>query len=216
MAMITAIGLFVLSLLTAVLTKIAAEEVEAWSPFIIRRLIKLAVSWLPENKRERFDEEWRSHVNEVPGRVGKVLSAAGFLLAAHNMALTFRREHLYEGWLHKVTYFENVVSKIMMVANEIEQDKILASVASGPSFVEIREFKEALDKLRALVVTLCEVDMTTPLTPVQRLQCWRLRRVVEEKFDTASRQIKEESELCDQTIEKLDEWKRRTNAGNKK
>ena len=52
MAMMTAIGLFVLSLLTAVLTKIAGEEVEAWSPFIIRRLIKLAVSWLPEKRSE--------------------------------------------------------------------------------------------------------------------------------------------------------------------
>jgi hypothetical protein len=104
----------------------------------------------------------------------------------------------------------------MVVANEISQDKILASVTSTPSFVAIRDIKEAVDKLRLLIVSLCEVDMTTPMTPVQKLQCWRLTRVVEEMFDTASRQTKEGSQLCDQTIKKLGEWKRVTTQGDKK
>ncbi len=59
---------------------------------ITRSLIKLAVAWLPRSQRERFGEEWQSHVNEVPGKVGKLLCCVGFLFAAYNMALTMERK----------------------------------------------------------------------------------------------------------------------------
>ncbi len=80
----------VVGVLTAALSKILVGEIGAWCPRIVRNLIKLAVARLPENQQDRFDEEWQSHVNEVPGTVGKLLAAAGFLLAAHNLAKTNR------------------------------------------------------------------------------------------------------------------------------
>jgi hypothetical protein len=91
MVLTTSVWIFMGSVITAALSKILVEEIGAWCPWIVRNLIKLAVACLPENQRARFDEEWQSHVSEVPGTVGKLLAAAGFLLAAYN--LSQRLEH---------------------------------------------------------------------------------------------------------------------------
>jgi uncharacterized membrane protein len=74
---------------------------------ITRSLIKLAVAWLPQGQRERFGEEWQSHVDEVPGKIGKLLCCVGFLFAAYNMALITRRnqkavEALLDEYLFKI------------------------------------------------------------------------------------------------------------------
>jgi len=86
MAMIIAVGVFIVSVLAAALSSILVDDIRAWIPSIVRSIIKRAVAWLPENQRARLDEEWQSHVNEVPGTIGKLLEAAGFLLAAHNLS----------------------------------------------------------------------------------------------------------------------------------
>ena len=57
MALITSAWLFVLSMLAAVLSRLAVSELEAWGPLVIRTLIKLAVARLPEKLRERYGEE---------------------------------------------------------------------------------------------------------------------------------------------------------------
>jgi hypothetical protein len=86
MALIIAVGVFIVSVLAAALSSILADDIRAWIPSIVRSITKRAVAWLPENQRARLDEEWQSHVNEVPGTIGKLLEAAGFLLAAHNLS----------------------------------------------------------------------------------------------------------------------------------
>jgi hypothetical protein len=57
----------------------------AWTPWIVRRLIALAVKRLPENQRSRYAEEWPAYVVEMPGEIAKLLAALGFLLAAPRM-----------------------------------------------------------------------------------------------------------------------------------
>jgi hypothetical protein len=98
MALTTALGLFVLSVITAAFSRILAEEIGDWSSWAIRRLIWTAVAWLPENQRERFAEEWQSHVNDVPGRIGKLCSAVGFLTAAYTMAQTDEHNQIVNAW----------------------------------------------------------------------------------------------------------------------
>jgi hypothetical protein len=88
MALIAGIGFFIVSVLVAVLSRLLAEEFGAWTPTIISGLIKLAVGRLPQNKRERFEEEWHAHVNDVPGQLGKFLVAMDFLRAAYGVAVS--------------------------------------------------------------------------------------------------------------------------------
>jgi len=68
---------------------VAADEVKAWSPWLAARLTKFAVKQLPKSDRERYAEEWDSHVADTPGSVGKICVAFGFLFAAHKI----RREN---------------------------------------------------------------------------------------------------------------------------
>jgi hypothetical protein len=42
---------------------------------------------LPREQRNRFEEEWSSHLNEIPGELGKVIAALGFIQASRCMAL---------------------------------------------------------------------------------------------------------------------------------
>ena len=82
---------------------------------ITRSLIKLAVAWLPRSQRERFGEEWQSHVDEVPGKVGKLLCCVGFLFAAYNMALTTRRDRL------RSRFERGLIADIQFVAYNMAQ-----------------------------------------------------------------------------------------------
>jgi len=66
---------------------VLVDEMKAWTPRLVQWLIQRATRNLPDNQRERFDEEWRSHVNDTPGLVGKLVIASGFLRASRTMSL---------------------------------------------------------------------------------------------------------------------------------
>lgn len=91
-ALILALG----GMLAAVLNQVSGDAFHAWIPWFTRRLLDLANKPLPDDQRERFAEEWASHINEVSGDVGKIAFAWGCVSAAHEMAsllnrATFRR-----------------------------------------------------------------------------------------------------------------------------
>jgi len=68
--------------IAALLGKLCADEVKAWLPPVAERITKWAVRCLPKELKERYSEEWRSHLNDVPGSLTKVWVACGFLSAA--------------------------------------------------------------------------------------------------------------------------------------
>jgi lipopolysaccharide/colanic/teichoic acid biosynthesis glycosyltransferase len=76
----------VLTIVGIVASRLLADECKAWTPWLIDRLIKNAVRRLSLDQRDRYTEEWLSHVNEVPGQIGKVVVAFGFLKASWKMA----------------------------------------------------------------------------------------------------------------------------------
>ncbi len=77
-----------LAVLGSFVSKLLADEFKAWTPWLTRRLIDRSALKLPLELQERYREEWSSHVEEVPGQVGKLLVAAGFLTAARGIRLS--------------------------------------------------------------------------------------------------------------------------------
>jgi hypothetical protein len=75
-------GTLLIAFLIAVFSKQAVDEFKAWTPWVVKKLVRFSVNRLPEDHRERYDEEWSSYVNEVPGEIGKVISAIGFVSAS--------------------------------------------------------------------------------------------------------------------------------------
>jgi hypothetical protein len=60
---------------------------KALLPALTRLLTRVAVGKLPVCLRERYDEEWRSYLDEVPGQPQKSLAAAGFLATALRVSI---------------------------------------------------------------------------------------------------------------------------------
>lgn len=127
MALITVLGLFVLSVITAAFSRILAEEIGDWSSWAIHRLIRNAIVWLPENLRERFAEEWQSHVNDVPGRIGKLCLAVGFLTASYRMEQTYEQNQLVEEWQKALAELVVADSKTLQAMSELEAKEDLPS-----------------------------------------------------------------------------------------
>jgi hypothetical protein len=67
--------LAVLGIFEAAISRQLTDEFKAWAPRLVSYLIQRAVRQLPENQRKRREEEWRSHVDEIPGKVGKLTEA---------------------------------------------------------------------------------------------------------------------------------------------
>jgi len=191
------------------------EEIEAWSPFIIRSLIKLAVAWLPENQRERFGEEWHSHVNEVPGNVGKFLSAVGFLLAAINTRLAFRRKPLFDRYLEALARYEHSHSEVTKALTEIQSDKDLASRPEVQSALNnlhsyLSKCEAHYSELEGFASQISDIPPipTTPRTLIGQLRIRHLKNVAMKQFANVIRRREQVEERCADFVKVVDDWQR--------
>jgi hypothetical protein len=89
MGNLLAVLTIVASVFAAALSDQLADEFRAWTPWLTQWLIDRAASKLPEPLRDRYKEEWASHVADIPGQVGKLLVAASFLRAASAIRADF-------------------------------------------------------------------------------------------------------------------------------
>jgi lipopolysaccharide/colanic/teichoic acid biosynthesis glycosyltransferase len=71
-----------LALLIAVVGRFLADEVKAWSGWLHKKIRRTAVKRLPAELRERYDEEWESALEEIPGELLKVVHSIGLLRAS--------------------------------------------------------------------------------------------------------------------------------------
>ncbi len=66
----------------AAASRLLAEEVKAWMPTLTEWFIRAALRRLPVSKTKRYAEEWRGHIYELPGDISKLITAAGYVVAA--------------------------------------------------------------------------------------------------------------------------------------
>jgi Bacterial sugar transferase len=86
------------------LGKLCSDECKAWLPRITERVLRIAVAALPADLRERFGEEWRSDLNEIPGELGRLVWALGLVWAA----LKVSNDHSFArflGWVVALLLF---------------------------------------------------------------------------------------------------------------
>jgi len=179
----TPLGLFVVSVLIAAFSRLLAEEIGDWSSWAIRRLIRTAVAWLPDNQRERFSEEWQSHVHEEPGRIGKLCSAVGFLTAAYEMAQTDEHNQIVEGWQQALAELVDCDSKTLEMTNEIEVTRDLPSREEIITMaVELRSLMSQFAELRGDLAARTAKVSCIPTTLTGKLLHGVRIRVLNEEF----------------------------------
>ena len=71
-----------LTLLLAIVGRFMADEVKAWTGWLHKKLRLMAVAKLPLKCRERYDEEWESGLEEIPGEIFKLIYSVGLIGAA--------------------------------------------------------------------------------------------------------------------------------------
>jgi hypothetical protein len=157
--------LCVLGALAAALRKVAAAEITAWSPSVVRTLIKFAVRRLPEDQRVRFDEEWQSHVNEVPGQVGKLFVAVGFLIAACNISLDERCNKANERCLLMLVVIDKVTDLETLALKMVQGSEGVVSLEESRLFVNrVKSLTNGLqherDRLTARIETISVMKPT--------------------------------------------------------
>lgn len=66
-------------ILAAAISQQLVDEFKAWTPWLTRTLLMIAARIAPTSANERYAEEWSSHLEEIPGQIGKILAAMGFI-----------------------------------------------------------------------------------------------------------------------------------------
>jgi hypothetical protein len=98
MGMIWAIAATGAAVVGAAVSRLIADDTKEWTPRITERLIDCAVTRLPSAQRGRFAEEWRSHVSDTPGCIGKLWVAAGCICAARQIDQAVMLQRQVEHW----------------------------------------------------------------------------------------------------------------------
>jgi hypothetical protein len=133
MAILTVVGALALS----VFAKLLADEIKAWRPRICDAMIKCAASQLLPFQRERYIEQWRCDVEDIPGDLSKLCFAVDLIRGT---------------WLTRVS---PGASQVMLFA--IENSEEVA--AQWFVFLEIARLRESV---RLIIEDRCCADVACP------------------------------------------------------
>jgi len=189
MALISGPAGWVAGALSSLVATMAAAEIKAWNPVVIRGLIKFAVARLPENQRERFEEEWHAHISEVPGQIAKLIAAVGLLVVAHNLALDYTRDQFIGLFSHTLGELDQALSLSTELLDRIRSNPKTKSLLEVMPHVDacgtsIRKERSACDVLArnvvfgsagpsAFVLTLLHFVMPNTVTKVLSIRIGR-------------------------------------------
>src|SRR5258708_685090 len=125
--LIVAILVGIAGVLGAAFSKQAADEFKAWTPRLLAAVVQCAIRRLPEDQRERYAEEWRSHIDETPGEIGKLIVGLGLLPAARKLSRISPNPRLHQ--------IEEIVTAMRDAVRWTKQDYIV-QVATLPAAQE--------------------------------------------------------------------------------
>ena len=81
------------AVIVGVVASLLAAEALAWTPRLIKFLIHVASSFLPEDLRERYHEEWSAEAKHRPGQMSRLVYSIGLLPASLMMRRSFSQQH---------------------------------------------------------------------------------------------------------------------------
>jgi hypothetical protein len=74
----------------AIAGNLIASELFAWGPRLSERLMCGAVRRLAPEMQERLREEWAGHLQTIPPGLWRIVAAAGFYVATHQINIALR------------------------------------------------------------------------------------------------------------------------------
>ena len=139
MGMIPLVGGVIATVIAGVGSRLLADEAKAWIPTLIEWSIKRAVARLPEDQRERYHEEWHSHLSEVPGDIAKLAVAFGYQRAASGITRLDSRR----AFLRRIRSELDRLSGVLLLVLCLPLFAIIALLikinSKGPIFIRVPE-----------------------------------------------------------------------------
>jgi hypothetical protein len=169
MELIVGFILVVLGIFAAALSRQLTDEFKAWTPWVIKHLVNHAVRRLAEEQRSRFAEEWLAHINELPGEIGKVIAALGFIFAAHRMSSRINVSKRASDILISILFVPYAAAMMLPIVILIKAGD------GGPIFIE-REltWRSSGHTFRGLLLRIEGIKSTRTRRVLQRLALHRL------------------------------------------
>lgn len=171
MAVIADVVGIICKIIAGAVSQQLTSEFKEWTCWIVERLVRRSVRQLPRDERNRFSEEWRSHINETPGQIGKVVAALDFVRAARKisaMAKAGHRDAL------PLDYFKRAVDMTASAIYLLLEAPLLGVIASilrlegqGPVLVRVPRVGldgQSFEMLRFRTIDYCEVGCAGPTT----------------------------------------------------
>lgn len=121
MGLIVTVVLGVLAVIGACASWLLADELKAWVPSVVERIISFAITRAPRHLRERLTEEWRSHVNDTPGHLGKLYIALGFIWASGKLRNEVEQAGIQESPLREPDA-ERPWAELLRAVDELRKD----------------------------------------------------------------------------------------------
>jgi lipopolysaccharide/colanic/teichoic acid biosynthesis glycosyltransferase len=125
------------AILIPVTARVVGDDVKEWLPWITQRLVARAVSGLPEEERDRFEEEWWAHINELPGNLAKVYGAWGCLSASktiNRIALSGDTTSIEEVTRRAIELVISIVSLVLVFPLMVVISACIKLDSRGPVF----------------------------------------------------------------------------------
>jgi hypothetical protein len=125
---------------SGILVKVVADEFKAWNPRLTSYLLADAVRRLPLEERERYEEEWKRNLEDIPGDLSRVcyvlsLSRAASRIRGLISAKETRISNL-QPRLHRIFQAALAVILLIWVAPVLVLVGLLVRIASaGPILV---------------------------------------------------------------------------------
>jgi hypothetical protein len=121
---------FGLALLAAIIAAIFRAEYDACMPWIAERLRRRALRAFKGTIRERLDEEWAAHLQEVPSPMLKVWHGIGFNVAAAKVLAEATRRATLDKVLSTIAFGSVRLAKALAQAGGVfAQLKLIKPVA---------------------------------------------------------------------------------------
>jgi hypothetical protein len=121
---------------------------------------------LPESQRRRFTEEWQSHVDEIPGEVGKLIVAFGFLRASSEISRGLTKA---ERFIHALSNLIYAMSNNEFLVSALERDTFKHFSVEVLNNAEVRSWLESQmselsdDTARTLVMLTNRLEQANEL-----------------------------------------------------
>jgi hypothetical protein len=138
--MIVSIAILIVGIIGGAISQQLTNELKSWTPWVVDRLRKRAVRKLPMALQERYEEEWRSFLAEIPGEIGPILYAFDLQRAAAKIRLEARLEAASQRFIRILRFIRTAPTIYRIIRNDRQKFEplilgILGAIRNGDNKV---------------------------------------------------------------------------------